>query len=294
MDQRTTIKLLDDTFNHDFDLQRFSQFVKELFNKFSVTQKSWSLWQEYQDYIESYQLLGSYHDNSKKTVDVLVVKLKKTTSRDRARTMQRNFIAKYLGNAEKDAALVAFYGDDPQDWRFSFVKMEYQLVKDGEKVKVSKELTPAKRYSFLVGVNEPNHTCRRQFLNLVMEEEVSPSLEEIEKAFSIDNVTKEFFSEYKELFLKLKESLERVLESDKRIKKEFEEKNISTVDFCKKLLGQIVFLYFLQKKGWLGVKINQNWGTGPKDFMKILFDSEIISYKNFFNDVLEPLFYDAL
>ena len=34
MDQRTTIKLLDDTFNHDFDLQRFSQFVKELFNKF--------------------------------------------------------------------------------------------------------------------------------------------------------------------------------------------------------------------------------------------------------------------
>src|SRR3989344_1864347 len=256
MDQRTTIKLLDDTFNHDFDLQRFSQFVKELFNKFTFTQKSWSVWQEYQDYIESYQLLGSYHDNSKKTVDVLVVKLKKTTSRDRARTMQRNFIAKYLGNAEKDAALVAFYGDDPQDWRFSFVKMEYQLVKDGEKVKVSKELTPAKRYSFLVGVNEPNHTCRRQFLNLVMEEEVSPSLEEIEKAFSIDNVTK-------------------------------------------KLLGQVVFIYFLQKKGWLGVTKDKSgafnhWGTGPKNFLRRLFDKDIVHYDNFFNDILEPLFYEAL
>ena len=299
MDQRTTIKLLDDTFNHDFDLQRFSQFVKELFNKFTFTQKSWSVWQEYQDYIESYQLLGSYHDNSKKTVDVLVVKLKKTTSRDRARTMQRNFIAKYLSNAEKDAALVAFYGDDPQDWRFSFVKMEYQLVKDGEKVKVSKELTPAKRYSFLVGVNEPNHTCRRQFLNLVMEEEVSPSLEEIEKAFSIDNVTKEFFSEYKELFLKLKESLERVLESDKRVKKEFEEKNISSVDFAKKLLGQVVFIYFLQKKGWLGVTKDKSgafnhWGTGPKNFLRRLFDKDIVHYDNFFNDILEPLFYEAL
>src|SRR3989338_3134024 len=140
MDQRTSIKLLDDTFNHDFDLQRFSQFVKELFNKFTFTQKSWSVWQEYQDYIESYQLLGSYHDNSKKTVDVLVVKLKKTTSRDRARTMQRNFIAKYLGNAEKDAALVAFYGDDPQDWRFSFVKMEYRLQEsEPGKVKPVKE-----------------------------------------------------------------------------------------------------------------------------------------------------------
>src|SRR3989338_7676680 len=223
MDQRTTIKLLDDTFNHDFDLQRFSQFVKELFNKFTFTQKSWSVWQEYQDYIESYQLLGSYHDNSKKTVDVLVVKLKKTTSRDRARTMQRNFIAKYLSNAEKDAALVAFYGD----------------------------------------------------------------------------VTKEFFSEYKELFLKLKESLERVLESDKRVKKEFEEKNISSVDFAKKLLGQVVFIYFLQKKGWLGVTKDKSgafnhWGTGPKNFLRRLFDKEIVHYDNFFNDILEPLFYEAL
>ncbi len=184
MEQRTAIKLLDNTFNHDFDLQRFSQFVKELFHKFTFTQKSWGVWQEYQDYIESYQSLGSHHDG-KKIIDVLVVKLKKTTSRGRARTMQGNFIAKYLGNVEKDAALVALYGDDSQDWRFSFVKMEYQLVKDGEKVKVSKKLTPAKRYSFLVGVNEQNHTSRRQFLNLVMEEEVSPSLEEIEKAFSI-------------------------------------------------------------------------------------------------------------
>ena len=251
MDQRSAIKLLDDTFNNDFDLQRFSQFVKELFNKFTFTTKSYNVWQEYQDYIESYQSLGSHQDSSKKILDVLVVKLKKTSSRDRARTMQRNFIAKYLGNTEKDGALVAFYGDDPQDWRFSFVKMEYQLVKDNGKVKVSKELTREKRYSFLVGINEPNHTCKKQFLNLVMEEEVSPSIEEIERAFSIENVTKEFFSEYKELFLKLTESLKRIFESNKRIKEEFEGKNISSVDFSKKLLGQVVFIYFLQKKGWL-------------------------------------------
>jgi len=159
MDQQNAIKLLDDTFNSDFDVNKYVKFIKELFNNFTVNQKSWSVWKEYRDYIESYQLLGSYKDTSKKIVDVLVVKLKRTGSRDRARTMQRNFVAKYLGNAEKDAALIAFYGDDPQDWRFSFVKMEYNLVKDEEgNVKVSKELTPAKRYSFLVGVYEPNHT----------------------------------------------------------------------------------------------------------------------------------------
>ena len=29
--------------------------------------------------------------------------------------------------------------------------------------------------------------------------------------------------------------------------------NFSSAQFAKKLMGQIVFLYFLQKKGWLGV-----------------------------------------
>lgn len=211
MDKANTIKLLNDTFNNDFDINRFAKFIKELFNEFAINQKTWSVWQEYQDYIESYVSLGNYTDRAKKVIDVLVVKLKKSSSRDRARTMQRNFVAKYLSNAEKDAALVAFYGED-SDWRFSFVKMEYNLVKDETgKTVISKELTPAKRYSFLVGINEPNHTCRRQFLELVMQDEINPSIDEIESAFSIDNVTKEFFDEYKELFLELEESLQKVV-----------------------------------------------------------------------------------
>ncbi|HOI18671.1 MAG TPA: TaqI-like C-terminal specificity domain-containing protein [Candidatus Woesearchaeota archaeon] len=300
MDKANTTKLLNETFNSDFDINRFAKFVKELFNEFSINQKSWSVWQEYQDYIESYVSLGNYTDKAKKVIDVLVVKLKKSSSRDRARTMQRNFIAKYLSNAEKDAALVAFYGED-NDWRFSFVKMEYNLVKDESgKTVISKELTPAKRYSFLVGVNEPNHTCRRQFLELVMQDEINPSVDEIESAFSIDNVTKEFFDEYKELFLELEECLQKVKNRDKHVEEEFESKGISTVDFAKKLLGQIVFIYFLQKKGWLGVKKGEKWGDGPKDFMRCLFGGGIrnykplVPYKNFFNEILEPLFYEAL
>jgi len=301
MDKQRAITLLDDTFNSDFEMNQYIKLIKELFNNFTVDQRSWKVWKEYQDYIDSYQLLGSYRDNSKKIIDVLVIKLKRANSRDRARTMQRNFIAKYLKNAEKDAALVAFYGDDPQDWRFSFVKMEYNLVKDKTgKVKVSKELTPAKRYSFLVGVNEPNHTCASQFVDLIMNEKMNPSLEEIENAFSIEKVTKEFFEKYKELFLQLEESLQEVISKDNFVKKEFEEKNISTVDFAKKLLGQIVFIYFLQKKGWLGVNVNDKWGTGSKCFMRQLFGnkkkglSPLVPYNNFFNDILEPLFYEAL
>ena len=298
MDPQNAITLLNETFDNSYDDGHFSNFIRELFNGFNFSYNVLkNIKKEYKQYIDSYQILGSYSDE-KKIIDVLVVKLNtESASRDRARTKQRNFVAKYLGNTNKDAALVAFYGDDPQDWRFSFVKMDYSFTKEGT---IVTELTPAKRYSYLVGVNEPNHTCRSQFLDLIIREDKNPSIIEIEDAFSIDNVTKEFFLSYKELFSELRESLDIIVKNNPKVREEFDENSISTVDFSKKLLGQIVFLYFLQKKGWLGVEKGNEWGTGPKDFMMKLFGCEekgvppSVEYKNFFNDILEPLFYDAL
>jgi len=290
-------RLLEITFSQEFDPERFIDFLKELFNQIEINPSNKSVYiaQEYKDYIETIIKLGEYEDAKKNVIEILAIKLRNLFSIDRARTMQRNFIANWLGKSDKSAALVAFYGDN-ENWRFSFVKMEYQLTQEGD---VKKDLTPAKRYSFLIGKNEPNHTCKSRFLKLLMEEKINPSLDELEEAFSIDNVTKEFFLQYKERFLELKESLEKIVNKDSIIKKEFDSKGISTTDFSKKLLGQIVFIYFLQKKGWLGVEKDEKgsfkqWGNGPKDFIKKLFNKEIVDYKNFFNDILEPLFYDAL
>jgi len=294
-------KLLDNVFQQSFDKDRFKQFIVELFNEFTFRESSYAVWKEYAEYIESYETLGTYNDSDRKKIEVLIVKLRRASSRDRARTMQRNFVAKFLKNGNKEAALVAFYGDDLSNWRFSYVKMEYSReISDSGKLLFKEELTPAKRYSFLVGEQEPNHTCRRQFLDLILEEQKNPLLQDIESCFSVEKVTEEFFEEYKKLFLELKESLENALEKNPIGKTEFQEKNISTVDFSKKLLGQIVFLYFLQKKGWLGIERDPKtkqmgeWGSGPRNFMRKLFEKQIVPYDNFFNDILEPLFYEAL
>ncbi len=114
-----------------------------------------------------------------------------------------------------------------------------------------------------------------------------------------NNITTDFFNEYKTLFLNLTESLRDIISKNEDIKTEFENKGISSVDFAKKLLGQIVFIYFLQKKGWMSVVKDEQgnfkkWGTGSKKFMRILFDKKIVDYDNFFNDILEYLFYEAL
>jgi len=159
---------------------------------------------------------------------------------------------------------------------------------------VETHLTPARRFSYIVGEGESCHTAQTRFLDLLQDTENNPKLAQIENAFSVEAVTKEFFTKYRALFEEIEKELKKLAAKDKTIGDEFKRKNVSTVDFAKKLMGQIVFLYFLQKKGWLGVAKAQDWGTGPHDFLRKLARGDHGTYENFFNDVLEPLFYATL
>ena len=180
------------------------------------------------------------------------------------------------------------------------MKMEYKY--DTEKQKIREDFTPARRYSFLVGKNESSHTAQSCLFPLLQTDNKNPTLEDLENAFSVEKVTKEFYEKYRNLFDTLTNALDKIIKKDKKIKKDFEIKKVNPIDFSKKLLGQIVFLYFLQKKGWFGVKKDKAWGEGSKAFLRELFNRRADIYKaqgsessqNFFNDILEPLFYEAL
>jgi len=208
----------------------------------------------------------------------------------------RNFVADHLKTRdEKDAALVAFVSPNEKQWRFSYVKMEYSAVEsESGRVGVETHLTPARRFSYIVGEGESCHTAQTRFLALLQDTDNYPTLAQLEDAFSVEAVTKEFFNKYAELFGQVETALRKLADKDETIGDEFRKREVSTVDFAKKLMGQIVFLYFLQKKGWLGVAKGQDWGTGPHDFLRRLARGDYGRYENFFNDVLEPLFYDTL
>ncbi len=123
---------------------------------------------------------------------------------------------------------------------------------------------------------------------------MNPTLAGIEEAWSVEALTKKFFTSYAGLLEEICRALDRSLQKAPSLQDEFSGKAASSTDIARKLLGQIVFLYFLQKKGWLGVAKEADWGTGPRDFLRRLARAEYGNYANFFNDVLEPLFYDAL
>ena len=167
-------RLIRDTFEAPFNKEKFVIFIKNLLNKIEESPFKYRgkfIPDAFKPYISTLERIGKYADGENE-IDLLIVKLKRQTSLERARTMQRNFIAWYLkgsrGGKLKDAALVAFVSPDEGDWRFSLVKMgyRYEKTKTG-RVKVKEEFIPARKWSFFVGKNEKSHTAQSRLVALL-------------------------------------------------------------------------------------------------------------------------------
>ena len=156
-------------FNYDqfFEFCRFLPKIDLKNDKdFKVVKES------FRQNVKSWKRIGRIKDQDQ-IIDVLAVKMKDQHSLEFARTTQRNFIAGYLdgehgSKTSKDAALVAFYFEENQDWRLSLVEKNY--VYNQENNQIETKISQAKRHSFLLGENEGSNTiCQnfKTFLNLI-------------------------------------------------------------------------------------------------------------------------------
>jgi hypothetical protein len=299
MEKIKAMQFVQEVFTNSFDREHFGQFVRELLNRYdSSKSQPMQVPDAFIQHVKSCQRLGTYKSPGGELLDILIVNVAEDYKIERTRTALRDFVAHKLkrGDNYKEAALVAFVPPSLRNWRFSYVRMEYETTRDPKtgKIKPEERLTPARRYSYLVGVDEKSHTAQKQLLPLLADDKQDPELSAIEQSFSVEKVTKEFFTEYSRLFEITNKTLTGLVKKDKVLRADFDAKHVDTVAFSKKLLGQIVFLYFIQKKGWLGVPKNGKWGDGPRDFLRRITDKAMQEKKNVFNDVFEPLFYDTL
>jgi len=296
MDKTQAAKHIESIFGKPFERETYEYFLGNLLNEFEPRGQHYSgnyIPHAFKHHITQYWRIGKYVDPDHLEMDLLVVEVKSLAKLDRARTALRNFAVNRLRAFEKEYSLIAFYAkeDMGSDWRFSFIKIEPVAFQDEKgKVKTKKEMTPARRYSFLVGEHENSHTAQVQLLDILVMDYARPTIEEIENAFSIEKVTKDFFNQYKDLFILLTDHLK----NQPHFKKDIKNYPQNVHRFSKKLLGQIVFLYFLQKKGWLGVPASKAWGNGDKKFMRHQLTATLEKNVNFYADSLQYLFYEAL
>ena len=367
------ISKIQNILENEYSNENFITLVKEIFPEMQLVapDKFNEEFSNFSSYVCGYTHIGNYTTPDNKKVLVLSIQLKNAQYVENSRSAQRNFAKKLIENNHCDASFIAFYtkpiakrdeaeilNDKDSKWRISFVKIDYSINFDNEKLKTNKSLTPAKRYSYLVGKGEPSHTAIERIKEEIIKKN-QISLDDIENAFSVEKVTDEFFNAYTEKFNDLNDYLSKNDDFKHEALRLGLKPEEFSVQFSKKLLGQIVFLYFLQKKGWLGVnawpttitekefkhayydfdkvltreyipklyikdsteqdlyRLNAKefknispadesylaktvngsaWGTGPRDFMRRFFNYAIRQgeNKNFYDDYLEPLFYDAL
>lgn len=240
--------LFKDVLTKTYEHKKYVGFLRELLNDITLIApyKEQKPYNTFSSAIEHYMYIGNYTGEDGCIVALFSVCLSNNKSLENARSMQRNFVKSLLEETGCAGALAAFHnGNGSEKWRLSLVRLDYEFSEG----KISAKLTPAKRYSYLVGKNEPCHTAQERLFPIFTDDNRNPGLDKLEEAFSVEAVTKDFFEKYRSKYLDLKE----YLDSNSEFTAEAQARGFDSEQFAKKLLGQIVFLYFIQKKGWLGV-----------------------------------------
>ena len=195
----------------------------------------------------------------------------------------RNLIRPYLGYGF-DAALAVF--NDGTNWRLS-------LICD-----LKEDATSTKRFTYVFGDEKAYYkTPVSRFVDL---QKKANEFLEIKKAFSVEALSDDFFAAYRRQyaeFVKFLTGKEYVKKGNKWVEQKtgepdvqyftsFKEDDKLVRDYIKKMMGRIVFLYFLQSKGWL---------AGNLHYMHDLFYDASDEVKgDFLDKVLEPMFFGLL
>ena len=184
------------------------------------------------------------------------------------------------------------------EWRFTFC----------HKGASQTDTTSSKRFTFLLGPGQHCRTATDNFQRLI-DKRGTVEVKDIEDAFSVEALNKEFFDKYRQHYATFVEYItgkryvkqggkweeKQVSEPNAQLQGQFcgDEKRVR--DYVKKLLGRIVFLHYLQRKGWLGVPSDKAWGDGDRSFIQHLYEyATEAQQSDFITSVLSPLFYEAL
>ena len=98
MQKDSAKNLIQDALQNSFNKEQFVYLAKNILNHIEdapFVYKGNFIFDDFADSIKTVERIGKYNDPEGKLIDILIVRLKKETSLERARTKQRNFIAKW-------------------------------------------------------------------------------------------------------------------------------------------------------------------------------------------------------
>jgi tRNA1(Val) A37 N6-methylase TrmN6 len=278
---------IQDIFNQRYNQAKWKQFLGETFANAQLFSTPETLTGIDINVASQVQKLGYIildENGIERQIGVYEVTLAPDIILERNRVGLINLLRKYWQNI--DAAFIAYHRPESANWRFSYVSELTGYDAEGESIKIK---TEPKRYTYLLGEGESIRTAVERFERIIKKGS-KVTLDDVKESFSVEKLSKTFFDEYKkhyDIFCQYMVSEPGIYQTI------FNGDEKAIRDFNKKLLGRIVFLYFIQKKGWLGVPKNESWGKGDHNFLTNQFES-FAHPELFYQDFLSVLFFDTL
>ena len=216
--------------------------------------------------------LGTITLSDQQTISVYEVELTDNVDILRNRRGIRDMLlTAWRGNGSAGAFMLC-YRKNESVLRFSYVSEAWRFNNEGD---YQKESTDTKRFTYLLGEGHRSRTAIQQFEKL---KNSNLALTDLTKAFSVDAVSDMFFDGYKRQYERFCQFL-----YDNKTDTNFFGEAFQTWedkilrDYVKKMLGRLVFVQFLHRKGW-APNLLDAFGKHPE-----LQD-------NFLDAYLEPLF----
>lgn len=251
-------------FKNPYNKKEYLQFFQERFlpDDFSIENEKISI--DFKpNHIKKVTLIGKVNSLD----DLRIYEVIHTSENDPRVSLSKE-IFKIMRDYSVRNALIIFTSDNSENYRFSLATISFSL--DDKKVK--KEYSNPRRYSFFLGPDSKTHTPE-EFL--IKKGKIKDSKDLLSR-FSSEVVTNTFFKEYKIIFSELKSNLYKQKLADLK----------TCHEFALQLFNRTMFIYFIQKKGWLG---------DNKNFIEYLWNEYLSKgdENNFYSNWLSVVFFSA-
>ena len=285
------------TLQQPYDRHRWTELLGEVFPNVAIFQTPQNADHLKPPFVDNLLQIGTVRLGDGKNLAVFEVSVSEAVDLARNRVALRSLIARFVDQGTTHGVLCIFNSTEPQ-YRFTFVSKE-TIIDDGGNIKTTE--TNPRRFTYVLGPGETRRTAAQRFTELASKKDAAKIADVID-AFSVERLNEEFFDLYKAHYQAFVDHLvgsEHVLREVFGIRshpasEQFEMECKVVRDWVKKLLGRLVFIQFLQKKGWMGCRPSSpGWKGGDSDFVASLFE-RAEDKSHFYSKYLVPLFFDAL
>ena len=173
-------------------------------------------------------------------------------------------------------AVVAFANADRNNYRISLLTSKYEFSGD----KIVKVISNPRRYSYALGYGTKTKTAYK----FLIEKGKVDSLEELTARFSVEVVNKQFYSEIAACFTELVGGDRDGRHYERQLKLQSATNSNKYSEFAVRLIGRIVFCWFLKEK-----KSESGLPLLPESMVSLDGITD-----NYYHTVLEPLFFELL